>query len=138
MQLLFKSRRRKIMSLDFGTHRRHLFGWILLGILAALVVGAILIFAVGFWFGFVPLALYKGFFFFPFGFLIFLLFIFLIFRLAFWGSGGWGWRRRGYYWTDSREILRQRYARGEISKEQLEEGLRAINESYSNDNKRQP
>ena len=67
---------------------------------------------------------YPGFgwwFFFPFG--IFFLFIVLFFvsRLIFWPMG-WGWRRRYWYgYGDAREILRQRYARGEITKEQFDQ-----------------
>jgi uncharacterized membrane protein len=124
------------LSIDFGTHRRHLLGWIILAILAAVIVGGFLLFVIGFALGFIPfVAFYRPFFFFPFGLLIFLLFVFLIARIAFGGWWwGWGWRRRGYYrWADSKEILRQRYARGEITKEQLDEGIRAINESYSKD-----
>ena len=68
---------------------------------------------------------WSGWWFFPFGFFIFLIFLFFIFRVAFWGfGGGWGWRRRywyGYGYTDAREILRQRYARGEITKHQFEQ-----------------
>ena len=65
-----------------------------------------------------------GWWFFPFGFIFFLLFLFFIFRVVFWGwGGGWGRRRRywyGYY-GDAREIVRQRYARGEITKEQFDQ-----------------
>lgn len=117
------------MSVGFGSQRRHLFGWIVLAILAVLIIGGVLLFAAGFAFGFFPFAFYRSFFFFPFGFLIFLLFLFLIFRFAFWGWG-WGWRRRGYYgWTDSKEILRMRYARGEISKEQFDQMMHDIDAS---------
>lgn len=106
-------------------------GWIILALLAALIVGGVLIFAIGFVFGFFPLAVARTFFFFPFGLLIFLLIVFLIVRIAFGGWWGWGWRRnRGYYgWTDSKEILRQRYARGEISKEQFDQMMRDIDAS---------
>ena len=70
-----------------------------------------------------------GWFFWPFGTVVFLLFLFLIFRFIFWGWGGWGWRRRywyGYGYGDAREILRQRYARGEISKEQFDQMTRDL------------
>jgi putative membrane protein len=64
-----------------------------------------------------------GWWFFPFGFFIFFIFIFFIFRVVFWGwGGGWGGRRR--YWNgygDPHEILRRRYARGEITKEQFDQ-----------------
>lgn len=69
-----------------------------------------------------------GWWFFPFGFFFFLIFMFFIFRVAFWGwGGGWGWRRRYWYgYGDAREILRQRYARGEITKEQFEQMSRDL------------
>jgi len=75
------------------------------------------------------------FFFFPFGFVFFLIFIFFIARLIFWGTwwgwrgrGGWGYRGRYYYWGDAKEILRQRYARGEITKEQFDQMNRDLDE----------
>ena len=66
--------------------------------------------------------------FFPFGFLFFLIFLFINFRVVFWGWGGaWGWRRRYWYgYGDASEILRQRYARGEITKEQFEQMSRDL------------
>ena len=70
---------------------------------------------------------WPGWWFFPFGLFFFLIFLFFIFRVAFWGWwGGWGWRRRywygyGYGYGDAHEILRQRYARGEITKEQFDQ-----------------
>ena len=64
-----------------------------------------------------------GWLFFPFGILFFLILIFFVFREAFWGcGGGWGWRRRYWYgFGDAHEILRQRYARGEITKEHFDQ-----------------
>ena len=83
-----------------------------------------------------PPATYNGYpmgdwFFWPFGILIFFVFIFLITRFIFWGWWGWGWRRRygygsGYGYGDAHEILRQRYARGEISKEQFDQMTRDL------------
>jgi len=70
-----------------------------------------------------------GWWFFPFGFIFFIFFLFFIFRLVFWGwGGGWGWRRRyGYgYYGDAQEIIRQRYARGEITKEQFDQMSRDL------------
>lgn len=70
---------------------------------------------------------YGWFWFFPFGFFFFLIFLFFIFRVAFWGWGGWGWRRRYWYgYGDAHEILRQRYARGEITKEQFDQMMRDL------------
>jgi putative membrane protein len=70
-------------------------------------------------------------FFWPFGILILFLFLFLIARFVFWGWLGWGWRRRYWYgngfgYGDAHEILRQRYARGEISKEQFDQMTRDL------------
>jgi uncharacterized membrane protein len=111
-------------------HRRHYFGWIILGLFAALIVGSFLFWGIGLATGFYPLGFYRPYFFFPFGFLIFILFIFFVFRFAFWGWWGWGWRRRGYYgnYYDAKEILRMRYARGEITKEQFDQMMRDIEE----------
>lgn len=70
---------------------------------------------------------YHFWFFFPFGFLFFFLFIFLILRLVFWrGYRGWGYWGHRRYWGDAKEILRQRYARGEITKDQFEQMLRDL------------
>ena len=78
----------------------------------------------------VPYYGYPGFgwWFFPFGFFFFLIFVFFIFRVVFWGWWvGWGWRRRYWYgYGDAREIVRQRYARGEITKEQFEQMSRDL------------
>jgi putative membrane protein len=55
------------------------------------------------------------------GFFVIIIIMF-VFRVVFWGS--WmGYRRR--YWRGSRaeEILRERYARGEITKEQFDQML---------------
>jgi putative membrane protein len=72
---------------------------------------------------------FFGWFFFPFGFIIFFLLIFFVVRLVFWPMGGWGGRRRyGYHYGygDSREILRRRYAMGEITKDQYEQMMRDL------------
>jgi uncharacterized membrane protein len=117
--------------------RMQLFGWLVAGIFAVLVIAAIAIIAIAFVFVIAPLALFVLL---PIGVLLLILLAALfVFGIAF---RGWRWKRHGYYYyassSDSREILRQRYVRGEISKEQLEEGLRTINDSYQNENNRQP
>ncbi len=66
------------------------------------------------WWGFFPWFPFVGIWIF-FGFL----FLFGVFR---WGAGPWGW---GHGWDygdrdDSRAILRERYARGEITREQFD------------------
>src|SRR6266581_3382049 len=75
-------------------------------------------------------------FFFPFGFFIFVFFLFFLFRGLFWGWGGWGWRgypmygRYGYGHHDgAAEILRRRYAGGEITKDQFDQMMRDITQS---------
>ena len=105
-------------------------GWIL-GLILVVLVFSLLVTAFFFagpaTMGAAPYPYYPrsffGFFFFPFGIIFFFLLIFFVFRLAF-----WPWRR-GYYgyhghwrsWDDANEILRQRYARGEITKDQFEQ-----------------
>ena len=60
----------------------------------------------------------------PFGFF----FLFFVFRWVFWP---WGWGYRRGYWTvdDAQYILRGRFARGEITKEQFEQMSRDLLES---------
>jgi putative membrane protein len=79
--------------------------------------------------------------FFPFGFgwvwgLFGIFFVFWIFRWIFWGWGGgwgwgwgWGWGYRGRYWRrydQAVAILRERYAKGEITKEQFDQMMRDL------------
>ena len=114
----------------------HWFGWLILALLLVAVVvfvGSILVH--GYYAPTTPYAGYPfyGWFFFPFGFIFFFIIIFFIFRLAFWGFGGWGWRRRywygrGYGYGDAKEILRQRYARGEITKDQFDQMMRDLDQ----------
>jgi putative membrane protein len=108
-------------------------GWIIGAIIAFFLLAAVLAW-IGFaWYGTTPtyVRMYPGYmyfpFFFPFGILFFFLAIFVIVRLVFWRSWGWGyWGRRAYYGMDSKEILKRRYARGEITKDQFEQMLRDI------------
>ena len=81
---------------------------------------------------YMPMAPYYGYptfgwwFFFPFGFFFILFIIFLVSRLVFW-PWGWGWRRGyWYHYGDAHEILRQRYARGEIKKDQYDQMSRDL------------
>ena len=108
---------------------RHAFAWLLVA-LAAVVLVAL---AASFFFRpYTPMMTYYGapFYgwgFFPFGSIFFIIFVFFVFRFVFWGWGGWGWRRGyGYSYGDAREILRQRYAKGEITKDQFEQMMRDL------------
>jgi len=111
----------------YGDQRAHRGNPFARAVIAFVVIAVVAFFAVilfrGFPAGPGPYYGYPwyGWWFFPFG--IFFFFIFLIFvsRLVFWPMG-WGWRRRYWYgYGDAREILRQRYARGEITKEQFDQ-----------------
>src|SRR5271169_2321338 len=116
-------------------HRRGFAGLVLGGLVILLLAGFLL---VPLFFGFParPYAYYPfPFFFFPFGFLIFFFVIFFVVRALFWGMGrGWGWRggySRGYWrgyghYEDATEILRQRYAKGEITKDQFDQMMRDL------------
>lgn len=75
-----------------------------------------------------PMMPYYGgwWFFFPFGFFFFIFIIFLVGRLLFW-PWAWGWRRGYWYHHDEAYyILRQRYAKGEITKEQYDQMMRDL------------
>jgi putative membrane protein len=115
---------------EYGRHRR-IIGWGIAGLLlligVVILVGALLRAVIG------PTPGFGGFFFFPFGFIFFLFFLFFIFGwFRWWGWGWWGWRGYPMMWgyhDSAAEILRQRYARGEISKDQFDQMLRDIEQS---------
>ena len=68
-------------------------------------------------------------FFFPFGFLFGIFMIFIVFGALRWVFMPWGWRhrrRRWQYRDESYYILRERYAKGEITKEQYEQMTRDL------------
>jgi putative membrane protein len=112
--------------------RRGMVGWIIGALVILLLAG---LFVVPFFFSGYPMGPYgyypHTYFFFPFGFLIFFFVIFFVVRGLFWG---WGWRggySRGYwhnrgYFGDATEILKQRYARGEITKDQFDQMMRDL------------
>jgi putative membrane protein len=109
---------------------------LIIGALAVLLLVGV--FVVPFFYGSMlgPTAYYpRPYFFFPFGFLIFFFVIFFVARGLFWGWGwGWRWRggySRGYwgrwgYYGEATEILRQRYAKGEITKDQFDQMMRDL------------
>ncbi len=98
-----------------------------------LVVAGMALFA-GFLFhpGYVPVTTYYYPFFLPFGWIWILFGIFVIFGLTRFAFRPWRWG--GYsrrYWTRYDEpyrILRERYARGEITKEQFDQMMRDLDE----------
>jgi putative membrane protein len=109
------------------------FGWILFGVAILAVVALFGAAAFG-GYAYAPMMpmpyygyhFFGGWFFFPFGLLFFLFFVFFIGRWIFWPWGR-GWRH-GYWYNygDAREILRQRYAKGEITKDQFEQMMRDL------------
>jgi len=67
-------------------------------------------------------------FFFPFGWVFGFLILFFLLRWIFWP---WGWGHRGRYrgYPDEYHILRVRYAKGEITKDQFDQMTRDLQES---------
>ncbi len=121
------------MQANYGElrpHRGSLFAWAVLGVVLVAITAFIALLALR---GYPTMpATYSGYpffgwwFFFPFGLIFFFAFIFVVSRLIFWPLG-WGWRRRYWYgYGDAHEILRQRYARGEITKEQFDQMRRDL------------
>jgi putative membrane protein len=122
-----------------GSGRRGFVRWIVGGILILLLIGVFVVpfvFFGGFERGYPGPGPYYGgpYFFFPFGFFIFIFIVFFAVRWIFWGWG-WGWRRGRYqgrwgygYGGDATEILRLRYARGEITKEQFDQMKKDLDE----------
>ncbi len=77
----------------------------------------------------VPGAFYPRFVFFPFAGLFALFGIFAIFWLVRWLFWPWRWHYPGRYWRyrdESYYILRERYAKGELTKEQFEQMMRDL------------
>jgi putative membrane protein len=119
---------------QYEYRRPHIFAWIVVGLLALLVVGALISPII---YPRLATPAYPGFpgvypyFFFPFGLIFLFILVFIVVRFAFWG---WGWRRNGWYGGygmggDPEQILRRRYARGEITKEQFDQMLRDLRAS---------
>jgi len=103
-----------------GEHWTLVWVGIFLGIIAIIVTASLVLRPVGYYpwypFGFgwiwIPFALF---------------FLFLAFRWFFWPRG-WGYRRGYLNGDDAYYILKERFARGEITKEQLEQMSRDLQE----------
>jgi uncharacterized membrane protein len=106
-------------------HGRNTLAWLAVGLVVVAVLGFVIASVLHSYY-YPNMMPYYGrwWFFFPFGFIFLVFFVFFIGRLLFWP---WGWRRGYWYHRDEAgEILRQRYARGEISKEQLDQMMRDL------------
>ena len=110
-------------------------GWVPLGVFgvfAAIVVGLAVAASLGSlpgspWGG--PYPVFWPYF--PLGFFFVIFLVFFALRWSGWGRGRWGWRSWGYAGPGgpgAREILRQRYARGEITREQMQQMNRDLDE----------
>jgi len=99
------------------------------GLAALILVVLLLIFATWTIHPYYPApAMYYGgwWFFFPFGFIFFIFVLFFIGRLIFWPWGS-GWRRNYWYRHDEAYYtLRQRYAKGEITKDQYDQMMKDL------------
>ena len=109
-------------------YRHHYLARLALGLalIAAIAIG----FAFYFRFHAAPPIRYPGyygpwpFYFFPFGWIFGLFLVFVIVsavRWILWPRRGWGYRRGYWGYGEEYYILRQRYARGEITKEQFDQ-----------------
>jgi len=113
-----------------GYYSHHVGRYIALGFIALLIVIG-LAFAFGVIYSPRPFGYYYPMFpIFPFGFFVGLFWIFIIVMVVRWlvWPGWWGRRRYWRYGDESYYILRQRYARGEITKEQYDQMMRDLNE----------
>jgi len=110
----------------------HIFRWVMVGvvILIAVWLAASIFFLVTrpVQTSYYPLGIYHPFFF-PFGFLFGIIAIMMIFGALRWLLSPWGYGHRRRYWRyrdESYYILRERYARGEITKEQYEQMMQNL------------
>jgi putative membrane protein len=118
------------MSNQESNRIRRIVGWGIIGLIA--VIGVLIALSIYFapW---RPVGFYYPFFFpFHFGWLGAIFLIFIVFWIARWLFFG-PWRRGGGYYSyppqqraDAASIVRERYAKGEITKEQFEQMMRDL------------
>jgi putative membrane protein len=123
------------MHNDSPTHRHGvgLFGWAIFALVALIVIGIFVSPFLWGYYGMMPPGTtatysmpYFGWFFWPLGALFILLLIFVAVRLLLfpWSRGYYGGRWQ--HWGAPEEILRRRYARGEITKDQFDQMMRDL------------
>ncbi|MGA2789366.1 MAG: SHOCT domain-containing protein [Candidatus Bathyarchaeia archaeon] len=117
------------MSEDEWRPRRPVWVGLLVAlILVPIVVSAVLYVLRPMGRAYFPFMGYYPFFFFPFGWVFAFLILFFLLRMIFW-PWGWGSRRRYRGYPYEYHILRVRYARGEITKEQFDQMTHDLQES---------
>ena len=117
------------MSEDEWRPRRPVWVGLLVAlILVPIVVSAVLYVLRPMGRAYFPFMGYYPFFFFPFGWVFAFLILFFLLRMIFW-PWGWGSRRRYRGYPYEYHILRVRYARGEITKEQIDQMTHDLQES---------
>jgi putative membrane protein len=121
------TQRRETTQSNYGEippHRHWGLGLLLAGLVVFLVVAFLVATLVHPYYYPGTMSYYDGWWFFPFGFFFFIFIVFFVGRLIFWP---WGWRRNYWYRHDEAYyILRQRYARGEITKDQYDQMMRDL------------
>ena len=104
--------------------------WIVAWIPLIVVAAIVSLFSFAYFFGGFSPTNYTPFYFFPWW--IFVPFFFFgLFFFAFRGrcGGGYWWGSRGHYYDAALEVLRERFARGEITKEQYEQMRKDLQDS---------
>ena len=106
------------MSDQESNRVRQIVGWAIIGLVAIIGISI----ALSFYFGPRPGAFFP----FQFGWLGGIFMIFIIFWITKWFLWPWGgWYRHEYRTAES--ILKERYAKGEITREQFEQMMRDLN-----------